>query len=226
MIVGSGVRAYDAGEIWHLFDTRYKIPITKIDLRNITRINLNEYSHIILPSYSGSNLTNKKIQDYLSNGGNLIAYRSSINWLEKNKIISVDFLKNERYAKNVSFEDRGKFSGSQVVGGAIFETKIDKSHPINFGIKGKSLSTFRNNTIFMKAEKNSYNNPIEYSNNPLISGYISNENLELLKNSVPFKVKRYSSGKIFLFTDNTNFRAFWYGTNRLLMNAIYLSNKM
>ena len=226
LIVGAGVRAYDAGEIWHLFDTRYKIPITKIDLRNIARINLNEYSHIILPSYSGSNLTNKKIQDYLSNGGNLIAYRSSINWLEKNKIISVDFLKNERYAKNVSFENRGKFSGSQVVGGAIFEAKIDKSHPINFGIKGKSLSTFRNNTIFMKPEKNSYNNPIEYSNTPLISGYISNENLELLKNSVPFKVKRYSSGKIFLFTDNTNFRAFWYGTNRLLMNAIYLSNKM
>ncbi len=226
LIVGSGVRAYDAGEIWHLFDTRYKIPITKIDLRNINRINLNEYSHIILPSYSGNNLNVKKIQDYLNDGGNLIAYRSSINWLEKNKIISVDFLTDERYAKNVSFEDRGKFSGSQVVGGAIFETKIDKSHPINFGIKGKSLSTFRNNTIFMKPDKNSYNNPIEYSNNPLVSGYISNENLELLKNSVPFKVKRYSSGKIFLFTDNTNFRAFWYGTNRLLMNAIYLSNKM
>ena len=226
LIVGSGVRAYDAGEIWHLFDIRYKIPITKIDLRNITRINLNEYSHIILPSYSGNNLNVKKIQDYLNDGGNLIAYRSSINWLEKNKIISVDFLTDERYAKNVSFEDRGKFSGSQVLGGAIFETKIDKSHPINFGIKGKNLSTFRNNTIFMKPDKNSYNNPIEYSNNPLVSGYISNENLELLKNSVPFKVKRYSSGKIFLFTDNTNFRAFWYGTNRLLMNAIYLSNKM
>ena len=226
LIVGSGVRAYDAGEIWHLFDTRYKIQITKIDLRNINRINLNEYSHITLPSYSGNNLNVKKIQDYLNDGGNLIAYRSSINWLEKNKIISVDFLTDERYAKNVSFEDRGKFSGSQVVGGAIFETKIDKSHPINFGIKGKNLSTFRNNTIFMKPDKNSYNNPIEYSNNPLVSGYISNENLELLKNSVPFKVKRYSSGKIFLFTDNTNFRAFWYGTNRLLMNAIYLSNKM
>ena len=226
LIVGSGVRAYDAGEIWHLFDTRYKIPITKIDLRNINRINLNEYSHIILPSYSGNNLNVKKIQDYLNDGGNLIAYRSSINWLQKNKIISVDFLTDERYAKNVSFEDRGKFSGSQVVGGAIFEAKIDKSHPINFGIKGKNLSTFRNNTIFMKPDKNSYNNPIEYSNNPLVSGYISNENLELLKNSVPFKVKRYSSGKIFLFTDNTNFRAFWYGTNRLLMNAIYLSNKM
>ena len=226
LIVGNGVRAYDAGEIWHLFDTRYKIPITKIDIKNLNRTNLLEYSHIILPSYSGNNIDNKKIENYLKNGGNLIAYRSSINWLEKNKIISIDFLKNDKYASNVSFEDRGKFSGSQVIGGSIFNTKIDKSHPINFGIINDHLPTFKNNTIFMKPEKNSFNNPIQYPKNTLLSGYISDDNLELLIKSVPFKIKRYFSGKIFLFADNTNFRAFWYGTNRLLMNAIYLSNKM
>ena len=226
LIVGNGVRAYDAGEIWHLFDTRYKIPITKIDIKNLNRANLLEYSHIILPSYSGKNIDIKKIENYLKNGGNLIAYRSSINWLKENKIINIDFLKNDKYASNVSFEDRGKFTGSQVIGGTIFNTKIDKSHPINFGIINDDLPTFKNNTIFMKPEKNSFNNPIQYSKNALLSGYISNDNLELLIKSVPFKIKRYFSGKIFLFADNTNFRAFWYGTNRLLMNTIYLSNKM
>ena len=226
LIVGNGVRAYDAGEIWHLFDTRYKIPITKIDIKNLNRANLLEYSHIILPSYSGKNIDIKKIENYLKNGGNLIAYRSSINWLKENKIINIDFLKNDKYASNVSFEDRGKFTGSQVIGGTIFNTKIDKSHPINFGIINDNLPTFKNNTIFMKPEKNSFNNPIQYSKNVLLSGYISDDNLELLIKSVPFKIKRYFSGKIFLFADNTNFRAFWYGTNRLLMNAIYLSNKM
>ena len=226
LIVGNGVRAYDAGEIWHLFDTRYKIPITKIDIKNLNRANLLEYSHIILPSYSGKNIDIKKIENYLKNGGNLIAYRSSINWLKENKIINIDFLKNDKYASNVSFEDRGKFTGSQVIGGTIFNTKIDKSHPINFGIINDNLPTFKNNTIFMKPEKNSFNNPIQYSKNALLSGYISDDNLELLINSVPFKIKRYLSGKIFLFADNTNFRAFWYGTNRLLMNAVYLSNKM
>ena len=226
LIVGNGVRAYDAGEIWHLFDTRYKIPITKIDIRNLNRANLLEYSHIILPSYSGKNIDIKKIENYLKNGGNLIAYRSSINWLKENKIINIDFLKNDKYASNVSFEDRGKFTGSQVIGGTIFNTKIDKSHPINFGIINDNLPTFKNNTIFMKPEKNSFNNPIQYSKNVLLSGYISDDNLELLIKSVPFKIKRYFSGKIFLFADNTNFRAFWYGTNRLLMNTIYLSNKM
>ena len=146
LIVGSGIRAYDAGEIWHLFDTRYKITITKIDIKNINRINLDEYSHVILPSYSGGNLTSKKIEDFLNRGGSLIAYRSSINWLEKNKIISVDFIKNERYASNVSFEDRGKFSGSQVVGGAIFDTKIDKSQKRNFGTN-KKLKICQNNVF-------------------------------------------------------------------------------
>ena len=226
LIVGSGVRAYDAGEIWHLFDTRYEIPITKIDIKNLNRVNLSQYTHVILPSYSGTDLSTTKIQDFLKSGGNLIAYRSSINWLERNKFINVDFIKNDISAKDVSFEDRSKFSGAQVVGGAIFETKIDKSHPINFGFHNDVLPTFRNNTIFMKPEKNSYNNPIKYTENPLLSGYISNDNLEILKQSVPFKIKRFSSGKIFLFTDNTNFRAFWYGTNRLLMNAIYMSDKM
>ena len=226
LIVGSGVRAYDAGEIWHLFDTRYEIPITKIDIKNLNRDNLSQYTHVILPSYSGTDLSTTKIQDFLKSGGNLIAYRSSINWLERNKFINVDFIKNDISAKDVSFEDRSKFSGAQVVGGAIFETKIDKSHPINFGFHNDVLPTFRNNTIFMKPEKNSYNNPIKYTENPLLSGYISNDNLEILKQSVPFKIKRFSSGKIFLFTDNTNFRAYWYGTNRLLMNAIYMSDKM
>ena len=226
LIVGSGVRAYDAGEIWHLFDTRYEIPITKIDIKNLNRVNLSQYTHVILPSYSGTDLSTTKIQDFLKSGGNLIAYRSSINWLERNKFINVDFIKNDISAKDVSFEDRSKFSGAQVVGGAIFEAKIDKSHPITFGFQNDVLPTFRNNTIFMKPEKNSYNNPIKYTKNPLLSGYISNDNLEILKQSVPFKIKRFSSGKIFLFTDNTNFRAFWYGTNRLLMNAIFMSDKM
>ena len=92
-------------------------------------------------------------------------------------------------AKDVNYEDRGKFSGAQVIGGAIFNTKLDKSHPINFGIKSNYLPTFRNNTIFMKPDKNSFNNPIKYTSNPLLSGYISKENTELLKRVFPLKLR-------------------------------------
>ena len=60
----------------------------------------------------------------------------------------------------------------------------------------------------------------------MLSGYISEENLATLKNTVPFKVSRLGKGKVIALTDNTNFRAFWFGTNRILTNAIYLSDKM
>ena len=78
----------------------------------------------------------------------------------------------------------------------------------------------------MKADEQSYNNPIQYTSAPLLSGYISEENLALLKNTVPFKVSRLGEGRVIVLTDNTNFRAFWFGTNRILTNALYLSDKM
>ena len=37
IIVGEGIRSYDAGEIWHLFDTRYDIKLTKIDTEYLGR---------------------------------------------------------------------------------------------------------------------------------------------------------------------------------------------
>lgn len=77
----------------------------------------------------------------------------------------------------------------------------------------------------MDIDEISYNNPITYTESPLLSGYISEENLEDLKLSVPFKTGGYKKGQVTCFTDNTNFRAFWYGTNKLLMNAIYFSDQ-
>ena len=129
-------------------------------------------------------------------------------------------------AKDISFEQRNDFRGAQNTGGAIFEAHIDRTHPINFGFTSDKISLFRNTNIYLKADKQSYNNPIQYTSNPLQSGYISEENLELIKNSVPLKVNRLGRGKVILFTDNTNFRAFWYGTNKLLANAIFFGDSM
>jgi len=39
-------------------------------------------------------------------------------------------------------------------------------------------------------------------------------------------VQRMGSGRVIAFTDNTNFRAFWYGTNKLLANALFFGHSM
>jgi len=228
MLVGDGITSYDAGEIWHLFDQRFEIPLTKIDTRNLHRTNLSEYTTIILPNTRGRINDNAKsmLKRWVQQGGTLIAYRNAVSWLQKQGIVNLNIKKPKIASNNVAFKDKGNHFGAQVIGGAIFETKLDKSHPIAFGYQHNTLPMFRNTKVFIEADKDSYNNPIQYTENPLMSGYISEENLAELKNSVPFQIQQKGSGKVLVFTDNTNFRAFWYGTNKLLMNAIYFSDFM
>tara|TARA_R110002012_G_scaffold93567_1_gene226894 strand:+ start:63675 stop:66194 length:2520 start_codon:yes stop_codon:yes gene_type:complete len=228
ILVGNGITSYDAGEIWHLFDQRYDIKLTKLDTDYVSRTDLDRYTAIIMPNtYSGLDKSGtERLKTWVKNGGNLIGYRGATNWLERNEFIKLKFKNDTLVAKNISYEQREKFSGAQVTGGAIFDTKIDRSHPINFGYKNNHLALFRNTNIFIEPDKNSYNNPIQYTNNPLLSGYISEEKLKLLKKSVPFQVQGSGSGNVIIFTDNTNFRAFWYGTNKLLMNAIFFGDMM
>ncbi len=227
LIVGEGVRSYDAGEIWHLFDTRYDITVTKLDTKTIDKADLGKYNTLIVPSSSGlSEKQINKIKAWVEDGGTLIGYRYTLDWLKKNELAKLEFKKMEFTAKGITYEQRSNFTDANEIGGAIFDADIDRSHPINFGNTRKKISMFRNTTLFMKPDKDSYNNPIRYSANPLLSGYISKPNLDSLKSSVPLQIKKLERGKVVAFTDNTNFRAFWYGTNKLLMNAIFFREEL
>ena len=228
LMVGDGISSYDAGEMWHLFDTRFDMTVTKLDTRSFGRTDLSRYNVLIVPNnWSGFDKSKtEKIKTWIQNGGTLIAYRATLNWLNSSELFKIDFRKVKVTAKDVTYEDRGNFRGAQVIGGAIFEAKIDRTHPINFGFTNDKIALFRNTTLFMNPEKNSYDNPIQYTKNPLLSGYISEENLDSLSLSVPLKIKGLGRGQIVALTDNTNFRAFWYGTNRLLLNAIFFRQEL
>ncbi|NNL03033.1 MAG: zinc carboxypeptidase [Eudoraea sp.] len=230
IVVGRGIRSYDAGEIWHLFDTRYNMKITKIDMDYLNSVDLSPYTDIIMPRSTMKNSNDKtiakKLNDWAKAGGTLIGYGNRANWFNEHELMNLKFRKDTLEAKDVSFEQKSDFRGAQVTGGAIFEADQDRSHPINFGYKNNKVSLFRNTNIYIEPDKDSYNNPIQYTNQPLQSGYISEENLEMIKGSVPFKVQKHGKGRVILFTDNTNFRAFWYGTNKLLMNAVFFGKIM
>ena len=227
MLVGDGVAGNDSGEIWHLFDQRFDMHLTRLDTRYFNRVDIAKYTHIIIPSSGLEKAAVEKLKTWVRNGGVLVGYKNTARWLSSNNMISLNFERAKRDSiKGVSFEERSLQSGAQVIGGAIFEANIDRSHPVNFGYKNDKLALFRNSTMFLKADKNSYNNPIQYTSKPLLSGYISKENAKVIPNTVPFKVQRFGRGRVAVFTDNTNFRAFWYGTNKLLMNTIFFGDKM
>lgn len=230
ILIGEGITPYDAGEIWHLLDQRYAIPVSKIDVKSLDdAMDLNKYSHLIIPNSKTETFSQthqKKIENWLSNGGSLIGFRNTAEVFNSWKLLDLNLVKPDNVATTISFEDKDDFSGAQNIGGAIFESKLDRSHPINFGYHKDKLALFRNTTQFIKADPESFNNPIKYSKQPLLSGYISKKNLDSLAETVPFVHKKVENGHVILFTDNVNFRGFWYGTNKLMMNAIFFGKEM
>ena len=97
ILVGEGIRSYDAGEIWHLLDTRHKISISKIDIRELNKVDLSRYTHFIIPSFEGSGLDSQveKLKEFVREGGTIIGYRYTSKWLKKNKFIDVEFLEKD-----------------------------------------------------------------------------------------------------------------------------------
>lgn len=229
MLVGDGVRSYDAGEMWHMLDYRFEIPVTKLDTKDFNRTSLDKYTHLIIPSSSSNTLSSSgktKLKDWVRDGGSVIAYKGTANWLKAEKMIDFNTKNDSVVAKDIKFVERSEFYGAKRIGGAIFNTKVDLSHPLLYGYNDDELAVFRNSNLMLEADELSFNNPIQYTDSPLLSGYINKENLELIKGTVPFKHNRYGRGHVMIFTDNTNFRAFWLGTFKLFLNSIFFGDKM
>ena len=73
LIVGSGISSYDAGELWHLLDTRYEIPVTKLDVAQLVRADLSRYIPKTRDLFSDDFAT--PIKEWVKDGGTLIAFK-------------------------------------------------------------------------------------------------------------------------------------------------------
>ena len=231
LLVGEGVSSYEAGEVWHLFDQRYHIDLSLIPLRVFNRASLDRYNTIIMVNgrYTGINtLAKEKLRDWVKKGGTLVTMKNAMKYVSGLGMGRFEFKPTRRpdSTRAMPYADISEFYGAQEIGGAIFETKIDTTHPLLYGYYRDRLPVFRNSELFLAKSNKSFANPVVYTNSPLLSGYISDINLDQLKGTPVVGVTTYGKGKVIGFTDNLNFRAFWYGTNKLFMNAIFFGRTL
>lgn len=231
MIGGSGTNSSEVGEAWHLLDQRYHMPLSIIEQKDLRGSELDRYNVLIISGYSYNDLskfTVDEIKRWIRNGGTLIAYKYGLNWAKQQGLANIEFVERDNNTDEETdlrpYVKQRSDSGAKVIGGAIFNTKIDLTHPMGYGFNSENLTVFKNSTQFLQKGKNQYSNPVVYTDAPLASGYISDDNIDLLKNSAAVVISRYGRGKVISMTDNPNFRAFWYGTNKLFANAIFFGH--
>ena len=228
MLVGDGFSATDAGEVWHMFDTRFNIPITLLPVDVFNRSAINRYNTIIIPPTSGtvqiSEGAKEKLKRWVQNGGVVIGLENALRWLNTIGLGKFEMKKDESKKDTLSarpYADIEAYRGAQETSGAIFQSTLDLTHPLLYGYYNNTLPIFKSNNLFMEKAKNAYGNPVVFTTSPLLSGYISKQNYSRLNDSSVAGVSVYGQGRVIGFTDNLCFRAFWLGTNKMLMNAVF-----
>jgi len=224
LFVGDGVNAYDAGEVWHLLDNRFDIPISVVDIKRAKSLNMSDYQTLIMVDGNYGSLPVAKIKDWVNSGGTIVAMKGANKWLASNKLSGVQFKKSARPNRKRPYSTLSDDRGAQYIGGNIMEARLDLTHPLGYGYQREKLPVFRRGTLFFATTKNTYAAPLSYTSNPLMAGYISKENLSTAGNAAAAVVSRSGQGRVISLSDNPNFRAFWYGTNKLFLNSIFFGH--
>jgi hypothetical protein len=231
MLVGDGVAANEAGFIWYLSDSKLRMPITKVNTNQFTQLKLQDYTTLIMVSGNYAPLGDAgilKIKTWMQQGGTLILVRNAVNWAVQSKLIDETMEKEDekKDTQRIDFVTARDYQGSRAIGGSIYMTDLDITHPLGFGYTSRNLPVWRNHSNFIEPSKNPFSTVAKMTAKPHMSGYIHPSNLEKIKNSPSLMVSAVGQGRAILFVDDPNFRGYWYGTNKLFFNALFLGSQM
>ena len=230
LLIGEGTNSNEAGEIWHHFDQRLNMPLSKVMIHRFRQLDLNQYNTLILVSGNYASLDSidvKKISDWVAQGNTLITIGTAVSWAIKVKLLKEKLIEAPKKEKPVvverkPFDQAEELLGKESLGGAIFKTNIDITHPIGFGYTQNEIPVYKNNNVWLSPSENEYSTISKYTANPHLDGYISSKNLnEFMKNAASCVVSQIGQGRVILFADDPVFRGTLYSTDRMLTNAVF-----
>ncbi|NNE69582.1 MAG: zinc carboxypeptidase [Rhodothermales bacterium] len=239
--MGEGVSSYEAGQVWHFLDQRLRMPVTKVDVNDLRRVNWSEYDVLVLVGGAerafGARLD--ALKDWIRGGGTLIAQRSAAAWAARNELtpnvaapgIGAPVDPQAEKPREVpepperqDYDQAREISGAQSIGGSIWEADLDVTHPLGFGFNDRSLPVWRDHSYFFAPSQSPYGTVAQLTEDPHLSGYASERNHDRLAGSPSLLADRLGGGVVILQIDNTNFRGYWRGTNRLFVNGLFFGN--
>lgn len=233
-----GLSRYDVGEVWWTLDYRHRMPVTLVHKNDLGRLDWSEYTHLVLVGGNAA-LTaplTEAVKEWIDDGGTLIATRDAALWAQgaildrkpdeekKGEKDSKDEDGEEAPPQRFDFAEMSLRDAEHVIGGAIFAADLDTSHPLGFGYADRNLPVHRNESFtLIRPDKDPYAVPVQYAEEPLLTGYASRRRLEEIGGSPSVVAERKGRGAVILMANNPVFRGTYPGTEKLLMNAIFFA---
>lgn len=236
LLYDDGLARYDAGEVWWTLDYRMRMPVTLRRKDDLSGLDWSRYTHLIIVGGNAtlSESATERVDQWIrEQGGTLIATRQGAYWAqdaflgleadEDEGEADENVIDQTRYVRR-DFAEMDLLDAEHVIGGALFETDLDISHPLGFGFLDRSLAVNRNTTAtLVRPEGDPYAVVAEYTEEPLLSGYASERRIGEIAGTPAVVAQRHGRGAVILMADNPVFRGTFAGSERLLLNAIFLS---
>jgi hypothetical protein len=231
LVGGRGTSQYELGEVWHYLDQHVDMPVSITDLEQIGKLSLDNYTHLIWVEGKYKQVperTVNKIEVWLNRGGILIGQKSAAHWFSDKKWLKTGFkskseIKLAFETTGMTYKDQEALKAKQRIAGAVFETYLDISHPLAFGYTSTTLPMFRNSALVMRQPDKPFITVASYVKSPLMAGYSADELQKVISGSAAIVSHNFGKGKVIGFATNVNFRGVWYGTSRLMSNAIFMA---
>lgn len=189
-----------------------------------------------------------RLRQWVNEGGTVIGQREAAHWLKAQVLEFIETEGDELSKPEAGAEADDTPSGHEpylttgdvepyrfpyaekedrdaleIIGGAIFAGELDITHPLGFGYSDRSIALPKDTKERLERPANPYATVIAYATPPVLSGYASEANRIMLEGTAALIAERKGQGSVILFADDPNFRAYWYGTNKLFLNALFFS---
>ncbi len=247
LLVGRGVSDYEAGQAWHLLDQRFGIELPLIDTARLPQVDLQRFSHLILVDGGYSTVDEEmraELRRWVHRGGVLIAIKQPVEWVDRqireDPAAPSPSNANAEPSRSPSgepatgdaetaedprrpWDQREQDRAEALIGGAIFEVQLDTTHPLAWGYPRDKLAVFRNHAKVWQSEPDHYATVARYSPAPLLSGYSSPQNVSRIAGTPAVTAHAVGRGVVIRLADDPNFRAYWFGTNKLFLNGLFFA---
>ncbi len=223
ILMGAGLSPTGFGDVWHFFDQQLGYPATLLDNKSFGSVRLERYDVLVFPGgrYDKAVTESQALKDWVNRGGRMILMEDACAAFAgvEGYELKVKTQKEEKKAVDLSrkYAEASRKAISNQVAGAIYEVKLDHTHPLAYGY-GESM-------YLLIKESNDFENLKEGWNVGVLgeykSGFVGNNVKEGLKDATVFGVQHKGRGRVIYLTESPIFRGFWHTGKALFANAVF-----
>ncbi|MFD0766518.1 M14 family metallopeptidase [Mucilaginibacter lutimaris] len=229
LVTGDGINSEALGEVWHFFEQQIGYPINLIRYQDVNRIKLADYDVLIMPDGRYNDLSADNLQNWVRDGGKLIALENAVAALVDKKGFDVkkkeakkDDKPDPKAKQSIKlYADRNRDAIRSSIPGAIFKLNMDNTHPLGFGFPNYYYSLKLSDDIYELLGDDNWNVGT-IDKNGYVAGFAGVQSKSKINNGMLLGVQSLGRGSVVYLADDPLFRSFWENGKLLFSNAVFM----